>query len=204
LRIQGERWGPVSVEDREDIAAKKSLDLLRKTELGQWNLAGRLPGEIASFLGKVARNGLLDHLRKNCRQVRPDPDRPPDRVGGLPSPGAGASGAAQAELLAQRREFAAALRSCADRLQPRSRLVWFFRVFLEMPSREIAAHPDVGLKPAHVDVLLQRAREAIRECMQGKGFAPQDMPPGVFVELWRVFRVGQYPFQETGVRSSRT
>jgi hypothetical protein len=56
-----------------------------------------------------------------------------------------------------------------------------------MRTKEIAAHPRVGLKPGHVDVLMQRARSGIRECMQQKGYQPQDMLPGTFVELWRIF-----------------
>jgi len=183
------RLGRVSAEDVEDIAAQKSLDLLRRAELGQWSLAGRSPAEITGFLTKVARNGLLDHLRKTSRQVQPDEEERPDWDAGHGGWQDDAATEAQPQLRVERREFAEALRVCAEALNPRSRLIWFFRVFLEMPSKKIAAHPEVELKASHVDVLLQRAREAVRECMDRKGFQPRDIPPGVFVELWRAFRV---------------
>ena len=88
----------------------------------------------------------------------------------------------------QRKEFVEALRGCAERLEGRARLVWLFRVFCNMPSKEIAAHPEVGLKPGNVDVILQRTRQAMRACMLRNGYEARDMPPGTFVEMWRVFR----------------
>ncbi len=71
------------------------------------------------------------------------------------------------------REFAHGLRECAGTLKARDRRVWFFRAFLEMPSREIAAHRSVALKPSHVDVIsgvddgLRLRRCAAREHEEG-------------------------------------
>jgi DNA-directed RNA polymerase specialized sigma24 family protein len=93
------------------------------------------------------------------------------------------------DVLVERREFAQALRECARRLQPRSRLIWFFRVFYGMSSKQIAVHPEIALQAAHVDVLLQRVRHAVRECMHANGFEPRDMPPGTFTELWKEFHL---------------
>jgi DNA-directed RNA polymerase specialized sigma24 family protein len=89
----------------------------------------------------------------------------------------------------ERRDFAQALRGCAEELKPRSRLVWFLRIFCSMSSKEIAVHPEVKIKASHVDVLMQRARDAVRDCMRRKGYKPQDMPPGTFVEIWKTFRM---------------
>jgi DNA-directed RNA polymerase specialized sigma24 family protein len=72
-------------------------------------------------------------------------------------------------------------------MQPRSRRIWLFRVFYEMPTRDIASHPDISLKPGHVDVLLQRCRETIRDCMRAKGHDLHEIPPGTFIEMWRCF-----------------
>ena len=58
-----------------------------------------------------------------------------------------------------------------------------------MPSKDIAVHPELCLKASYVDVLLQRVRQAIRDCMLRKGFEAQDMPPGTFAELWGAFRL---------------
>jgi RNA polymerase sigma factor (sigma-70 family) len=178
----------VAPADLEDIAAQKSLDLLRKSEQGEWDPTGRSPGEITNFLATVARNGLLDFVRKDKRHVRPDSDAEPVwETREFNSRGQASQGVSPS-LQVERREFVEGLRECADELQARSRRVWFFRVFLEMSSKEIAAHPEVMLKPGHVDVILQRAREAIRDCMARKGFDAQDIPPGTFSELWRVWR----------------
>jgi DNA-directed RNA polymerase specialized sigma24 family protein len=88
----------------------------------------------------------------------------------------------------ERREFARALRKCAEALDARSRLIWFFRVFYSMATKDIAIHPNIDLKTGHVDVLLQRARKAIRKCMQSSGFDPNEIPRGAFAELWSAFR----------------
>jgi DNA-directed RNA polymerase specialized sigma24 family protein len=87
--------------------------------------------------------------------------------------------------------YAAALRECADHLEARARTVWIFRVFYEMSTREISSHPEVQLKTGYVDVTLQRVRDAMRKCMRRKGHDTNEMPTGVFVELWRVFRMGK-------------
>ena len=58
-------------------------------------------------------------------------------------------------------------------------------------TKEIAAHPLVSLKAGHVNVLLHRAREAMRTCMRSKGHEPRDMPVGTFVELWKACRLDE-------------
>ncbi len=175
-------------EDREDLAAEKSLDLLRRAESGAWRVEGRAAGEIAAFVATVARHGIVDHHRRSSRWVQPGPggmDETPhnDRVLAH-DPG---SPLAQVE----RRDFVQALCDCAEHLQPRARRAWLFRVFYDLSSKEIAAHPEIDLNPAHVDVLLQRCRDGIRVCMRAKGYEPHDMPPGTFAALWKAFRIPQ-------------
>lgn len=182
LRIHAAHLGSASREEFEDIAAEKSLDLLLRAGSGQWNSTGRSEGEIAAYLSTIARNGLLDLFRH--------PDR--RRVTGVESgaeldPPAHDGGAmarsANPEAEVARRDFVRALCDCAAKLAPRSRVIWLFRVFYEMSSKEIASHPEVNLERGHVDVLLQRCRRAIRDCMQRRGFTAGDMPPGTFIEL---------------------
>jgi len=197
LRHQARTLRPIATADMEDIAAQKSLDLLRKSEQGKWDPSGRSPGEITNFLATVARNGLLDFVRKERRIIRPDSEEDPDwNTRDNVSRSRSHEGAAP-NLRVERREFVAVLRGCAAELQDRSRRVWFFRVFLEMSSKEIALHPEVNLKPGHVDVILQRAREMVRDCMARKGYAPGDMPPGTFSELWRVWRAESVTTHDT-------
>lgn len=189
LQFHTARLGKASREDREDIAAQKALGLMSRLEEGLWDVSDRTPSEITGFLSKVARNGLVDLLRETGRRVEPkEDDRPEWDVGGS-SQESTVNRADSPDIQVERKEFASELRRCAEQLSPRSRLVWFFRVFLEMSTKEIAAHPEVGLKTGHVDVLMQRARDAIRDCMHRKGYEPHDMPPGTFVELWRAFRL---------------
>jgi len=181
----------VTREDIEDLAARKSLDLLRAIELGDWATGGRRPEEVAAYLSTVARNGLLDLSRQARRRVRPrNPDRPEWDVGSVERKGrmSAASRLDPPDVRVERREFAQALVRCTEALKPRARTIWFFRIFYGMPSKQIATHPEIDLKPNHIDVILQRVRTRIRDCMEKQGFSPTEMPPGTFVELWKVFR----------------
>lgn len=204
LRAIAPALGRFDPADLADIAAQKSLELLRRAEEGAWNVGGRSAGELAGFLGQVARHGLVDHLRRRERDVQPAAAGDDDggRSGGRAGPDLDAQPARgpAPDAAVERREFAAALRACAGELSERSRTIWLLRVFYELPSREIAAHPEIRLQPGHVDVLLQRAREALRACMERKGFAPREMPPGTFAALWRAFRMGGRPAPEGGKR----
>jgi len=83
LRIHASHLGTINQEDQEDVAAEKSLGLIRKIEAGENEMPSRLPGEIASYLSKAARNSLLDQRRERARRVVPaEEDRPEWDVGG--------------------------------------------------------------------------------------------------------------------------
>ena len=140
------------------------------------------------FLSQVAKNGLLDLIRREGRLVElAEGDRPQGPSAGSTT-GRSGSTVAPPDLLVEQKEFARALRRCAERLDPRTRCVWFLRVLYDLSSKEIAVHPRVRLKVNHVDVLLHNGRKAIRRCMARQGYQPQEMPPGTFTELWKVFR----------------
>jgi DNA-directed RNA polymerase specialized sigma24 family protein len=98
-----------------------------------------------------------------------------------PGPEAGNAEATPEDLLFAN-EFVEALSECLEHLAPRSRAVWFQRVFLEAPSRDIARR--CGVQPGHVDVLVQRARTTLRQCMGNKGHGGTEARPGVFAALW--------------------
>lgn len=167
--------------DLEDICSEKALELLGRAESGAWQLAGRTGSEISGYVSKAARNGWLDLQARRKREptmtewegnasakvplrLVTEDSGPIDRTEGA--------------------ELVRALRECVRKLTPRSRRVWFFRGYYGMTGREIAEHPMVRLNAAHVDVLVQRARQALRECMQGQGHALEGAPRGAFVELW--------------------
>jgi RNA polymerase sigma factor (sigma-70 family) len=184
LSFHASRSGGPTREDLEDIASQKALDLLAAVESGAWVLAGREGPEIAGYLAAVARNGIVDHARRAGRRREvAEPDESGDRTAGERT----STAVERPESGIERREFARALAACVDALAPRARTIWFFRTFYELPSKRIATHPEIGLKPAHVDVILQRCREAVRECMQRKGQSAAELPPGTFLELWRMF-----------------
>jgi|CXWL01.1.fsa_nt_gi RNA polymerase sigma factor (sigma-70 family) len=184
LRGKARRFGGISAEDLEDLASAKALDLVARAESGEWTLEDRSGGELAGYLATVAHHALIDHAKRARRTVSQtdlgdnmDPD-----ILTLSSAAAAAATTTDAPALA--REFIGSLRACLVQLQPRARRVWFFRVFYGMSSKAIAEHPEVMLRTAHIDVLMQRTRTAIRACMEGKGFEPSDMPSGTFVEVW--------------------
>ncbi len=187
LRLHASRLGCVPASDVEDIAAAKALDLIRKAESGASGALARRCDEIPGFLSTIARNGLVDHLRRTGRLVPLDAYEPRNghsvHLDLISGPDGDPNRAVECN------EFAAALCACAEGLKPRTRRIWFFRVFYEMSTKEIANHPEVGLNPGHVDVVLQRAREHITRCMADKGHFAKDMPAGTFAELLRVFRI---------------
>ncbi|MBD3336648.1 MAG: sigma-70 family RNA polymerase sigma factor [Candidatus Eisenbacteria bacterium] len=199
LQRHAARYGHAPREELEDIAAEKALDLLRRIESGTWDLSGRLVGEIHRFLSQVARNGLIDYFRRAGREVPADGDGRPaweeESRGGLEITDPGSAVSAP-DARVERHEFVRTLSECSRRLQLRSRRAWFFRVFYGMSTREIAAHPDIGLNPGHVDVILQRARETIRECMRSRGFDTHEMPPGTFVALWQALGEAAGPLEQ--------
>lgn len=189
---QASRVGRVDRTDLEDLAAGKALDLLLNAESGKWDVYGRTGAEIAAFLSTVARNALIDWHRRRRREVSVADFETGLRHDGGEAEGplltdSGATGYEALERVAAG-QFVVDLKSCAEKLAPRSRWAWFLRVFHEMPTRSIASHPAVNLKPGHVDVLLQRCRKAIRECMEQRGHDTDQLPPGTFVALWSALR----------------
>jgi RNA polymerase sigma factor (sigma-70 family) len=188
-RVRAAEYEQIGAQDIEDVASEKALDLLLKAESGAWDMYGHQPSDVAAFLSTVARNGLRDLARRCARLVPLNDDyRLRSQMAAIASAGAPVLMGAP-DALAQRREFTIALRECANKLGRRSRLAWFFRVFYNMPSKEIAVHPGISIKDSHVDVVLQRARHTISDCMSRRGFDTHEIPPGTFVELWKAFRL---------------
>jgi RNA polymerase sigma factor (sigma-70 family) len=194
-RSQARRVAAATAEDLEDLASAKALELLGRAEEGAWDPSGRPPHEIAGFVARVARNGLIDLARRRGREVPAAGDDAWDAPVEDPA-------AAPDEALAAR-EFVTALGACVGALAPRSRQVWFRRVFHGIASRELALL--TGLQAAHVDVIVSRARSVLRECMEAKGFRSEDVRPGAFSALWpvveREWRQQQgAPFEDEGGR----
>lgn len=177
-------------DEVQDLASEKALGLLLRAESGAWDLSGRHPGEIVRYLAHAARNGWLDHVaatrRESARgELRGDVEDMEEWMDS-DAPHSERAVAPSAEAFVEAGELAAALRACVTQLPERDRRVWFYRAFYEMSSKDIAAHPQIGLRTDHVDVINQRAREGLRRCMGNKGHELTEFPKEAFVQLWEV------------------
>jgi RNA polymerase sigma factor (sigma-70 family) len=183
LRAQAGRIAPLSQEDLEDLASVKSSELMTRAESGVWDPIPHPPHEMAGFIRRVARNGLVDLARRRMRECPPPDDEEmwdmaiSDRLPPVPGP----------EDWASAREFVSALENCVRGLTPRAREVWFLRACLERPTREIAA--VTRLSAANVDVIVMRARNALAECMRARGHGTVEGGAGAFAALWSESRL---------------
>lgn len=184
IEAQRSMCSGLTVEDVEDLTSEKALDLVQRLETGKWWIGERTASEVAGFLATVARNAVLDLVRRHHRKghvaeatIETSADCLVEETldGEMP------------DAALEREEFIDALRSCATLLQPRVRRIWFLRVFYSMATKQIASHPEVQIKPARVDELLFEARQTIRRCMESKGQKLRQLPTGTFFAIWTSF-----------------
>jgi DNA-directed RNA polymerase specialized sigma24 family protein len=181
LRVHASSVRAIHADDLEDIASTKALELILRVESGAWDPRGRQGGEVAAYVGVVARHALWRWAGQSHRLPRA---AMPDEGGEFTGRAAFALAPDTAECTVEAREFVEALRDCVDRLAPRARRVWFFRAYYDLSSLEIAAHPEVGLNAPHVDVLVGRVRELLRTCLARHGHSSRDLPEGAYATLW--------------------
>jgi RNA polymerase sigma factor (sigma-70 family) len=198
LRMHASRLSRVSSEDLEDLASQKSLELVDRAVSGSWDPAGYSAAQAATYLSTMARNGLLDWIARERRFARTDREDERETSSEFPDETTEAAMALAArtdiespEDSIHRREFTDALCGCVRGLDPRSRHAWILRALFEMTSREIAEHPDVRVQVGHLDVLLYRSRQAVRQCMVKRGHGLDTVPAGAWVELWRRHGAGE-------------
>ena len=102
VRQHMNQLGPLPAEAVEDIAAEKSLRLMLRCEAGRWNPRGWSGQQLGSFLARVARNGIIDHLRLDGpRRVASSED------GGVSAPLAHPALSSNPATLMEAAEFAA-------------------------------------------------------------------------------------------------
>ncbi len=188
LRRHSSTVGQLGEDDLRDLAAEKALDLLRRIDQGVWTPHESELAQGASFVSRVARNGLIDAQRRHGRLVRPidmetDYHEAIERQRGPAPPPAAES---------EQEDFVNALLECSEGLKPRSRHAWFLRVCYEMSSANIGAHPEVDAKATNVDMMISRARDQVSACLKRKGFGRDDVTPGSFVALWRGFQKSEH------------
>jgi len=179
-RLHASRYGSLGPDLIHDIASEKAIDLLSRLDQGMWDPERWSPAQLAGLLSRIARNGVVDHMRSQRRVRDVDPFPCLER-------GSAEAPSESAENGLERRLFAAALRDCVGTLQRRARAIYLLRVLLEMPSAEIARHPGVHMRVPAIDMMLMRCRRIIAGCMRRKGFTPRDIPPGAFAVVWSAF-----------------
>jgi len=194
-RSQMRTLGPLTREELEDLIATKALELLHRIEGGRLVLRRDPAHDVPGFMAQVSRNAIIDVLRRE-RLRRGDLSDPEAEVEGAIGAATRSSGAAPSSGV-EIDEMARALESCLEKLAPRARLIWIFRTFFEMSSREIASHPDVGIQAAHVDVVVGRARSAVRSCLERKGFDASHVGASGAARLWDRFVRSAPPDEET-------
>lgn len=182
MRLHIRRYGPVDIDRLHDLAAEKALDLVQRLDSGQWKPREASAGELVAFVSTVARNALVDERRRERRRDEAIEEQRSVMPDGTHT------GDGSPEESVDRQRFVTRMVACAGALRPPHRTVWLLRVLYDLPSKLIASHPEVGLQPGNVDVILNRCRAQIHACMTRAGFDPRELPPGTFVELWEQFR----------------
>ena len=184
LKYHCARIGGCDPDDLQDIASQKSLELLRNLNTTGGRITDLDAHNLPGYLSTVARNGLVASLREKRRgpvSVEDGGETAEKRMLDVSNPHD------RPDMRLASKDFAVALRICAEQLEERARSMWFMRVFYDMPSKTIAAHPRIELKASHVDVVLQRSRATMQKCMHKKGYHREDMPPGTFIAVWQMF-----------------
>lgn len=180
VRLHCRTLGTVDAEDVRDIASEKAMAFVHNLRSGVRDMADMHAAQISAYVSVLARNGLVDTLRKRKRQA-------PMLAG---SYGAKMERVAPesdgAEISVRHEQFLRAICQCVGSFTPRAQTAWFLRTFFDMPSERIAAHPNVRTTVSAVDMMLSRTRHALRDCMNEKGFGADDAPPGTLVALWEL------------------
>lgn len=176
VRVRARRAGSVPPEDAHDLVAQKTLELMTQIDSGAWDPGASEAEKIRSFVFSVAGHGVVDLTR--ARRWEPEMETQAPFV--VPSQ----------ESWVDSAIYAGAIRECLSRLTPRARAIWYMRVLLEMPSREVARHPQVRMTRGGVDVTLFRARAAVRSCLRARSLDWNRVPEGTFAQLWDLLEPG--------------
>ena len=178
VRRAARKYPYLADEAAADIAAAKTLELFLKFDDASWKPADAEPAEIAAYIATVAKNGLVDHVRRDARYVRGTPaGEDLDATNRTETSSA-------PHLVHEQALFLDSLCACLDRLTSKAKRLWILRVLYGVPSKHLARHPLVASTPQAVDMSLSRSRGAVRACLQKKGLQSDALPEGTFFRLW--------------------
>ena len=181
VRRQAAQRAKADPEWAYDVSVKKALEILGAFARGDWKPGDYAPAQLQKYFALLARNAVIDTLRSGSQRQREREvgDAP---LAAVPTPTPGA------EQQVTHLRLAESVAACAAGLTRRARLVWFLRVFCDLPTVRIACHPAVRMQPGAVDMSLTRSRRAVQDCLEKRGFEPADVGSGAFIACWEVFR----------------
>ncbi|MBQ3103151.1 MAG: sigma-70 family RNA polymerase sigma factor [Oscillospiraceae bacterium] len=147
-----------SQEDAEECLSDACLRL--------WDaIPPQRPQHLGAFLLKITRNLACDRLRSQRAEKRGDGELPlildelSECVG---------SGSAEEDVMAG--ELSAAIRDFLDTLPPQKRRLFLGRYFFASSVGDLAK--SLGISPNRASVMLLRMREALKNHLTERGFAP--------------------------------
>jgi RNA polymerase sigma-70 factor (ECF subfamily) len=158
--VPAHRRALVRAARREGLSPEDAVDCVQDALCTFLGLAQRAevpadPAQFAPFLGAIVRNAARNRRRRH------EVARPHEAIDAAPAtadePGS--------EALVARAEEHVRLRACVDRLCDTQRAVVMLRLLDERPGEDVAG--ALGIRRGHVDVLLHRAKAALRVCMTG-------------------------------------
>lgn len=164
---RAERGSLVRIARGEGATAEDAVDCVQEGLCTMLRLAqkGELPEareEWPPLLGGIVRNAARNHRRRHHRA------RPHASLEMLGDGGAIPTDDVAGDVLLAAAEEHVRLRACVDRLCDTQRSVVMMRMLEERAGEDVAA--ELGISRGHVDVLLHRAKKALRACMlEGEG-----------------------------------
>lgn len=160
---------------RDEGAAE---DLVQETLLAAFKSRERFKGESSelTWMTGILRNKIFELYRRQAREVPllpsdEDADPAGEFFGGRHWPEAPRDWGGEPARKAETAEFAAALRKCLDALTAPVARAFVLREMEGVPPKEAAE--ALGVAPAHLAVLMYRARMRLRRCLEKNLFAPE-------------------------------
>jgi RNA polymerase sigma-70 factor (ECF subfamily) len=153
-----------------DAVQDTLLAALRGVEAGKFD--GR--GEFRAWLRAILRNKVIDQIRRRVRE-RPFDTSDPEKIGetlrykltGLPTTSPD-HWAFDVETAFDREEFWGAFEGCMSNLNDMQRSVFTMKVLDGVSTAETCN--TLGISANNIGVVLHRARQALRRCLESKWF----------------------------------